>query len=450
MQEINRTEIATLGEFGLIKHLTKDIELKNPETQYGVGDDAAVLEFKDKEVLVTTDLLMEGVHFDLVYTPLKHLGYKSAIVNFSDIYAMNGTPKQITVSIALSKRFCIEDLEQFYDGLKLACELHHVDIVGGDTTSSVTGLAISITCIGEADKDKVVYRNGAQDTDLICVSGDLGGAYMGLQLLEREKQLFSGESEYQRIDVFDSEEFGKFIALDGEIVFSEKDEFIYDEMVTHVPMAVHPCVKDVLIIGGGDGGVAKELLQYDCVEHIDVVETDEMFVEVSRKFFPEVACALDDPRVEVHYDDGLRFLRNKKAKYDLIINDSTDPFGHTEGLFTKEFYGSCYSALKEDGIMVYQHGSPFYDEDELACRSMHRKAFRSFPISRVYQAHIPTCPSGYWLFGFASKKYHPIKDFKPREWDALNIETWYYTTHLHMGAFMLPKYVEDLLKEEEK
>ena len=265
-----------------------------------------------------------------------------------------------------------------------------------------------------------------------------------------EKQLFSGESEYQRIDVFDSEEFGKFISLDGEIVFSEKDEFIYDEMVTHVPMAVHPCVKDVLIIGGGDGGVAKELLQYDCVEHIDVVETDEMFVEVSRKFFPEVACALDDPRVEVHYDDGLRFLRNKKAKYDLIINDSTDPFGHTEGLFTKEFYGSCYSALKEDGIMVYQHGSPFYDEDELACRSMHRKAFRSFPISRVYQAHIPTCPSGYWLFGFASKKYHPIKDFKPREWDALNIETWYYTTHLHMGAFMLPKYVEDLLKEVSK
>ena len=264
-----------------------------------------------------------------------------------------------------------------------------------------------------------------------------------------EKQLFSGESEYQRIDVFDSEEFGKFISLDGEIVFSEKDEFIYDEMVTHVPMAVHPCVKDVLIIGGGDGGVAKELLQYGCVEHIDVVETDEMFVEVSRRFFPEVASALEDPRVSIHYDDGLRFLRNKKGRYDLIINDSTDPFGHTEGLFTKEFYGSCYNALKDDGIMVYQHGSPFYDEDELACRSMHRKAYRSFPISRVYQAHIPTCPSGYWLFGFASKKYHPVKDFKPREWDSLNIETWYYTTHLHMGAFMLPKYVEDLLKEEE-
>ena len=265
-----------------------------------------------------------------------------------------------------------------------------------------------------------------------------------------EKQLFSGESEYQRIDVFDSEEFGKFISLDGEIVFSEKDEFIYDEMVTHVPMAVHPHVKNVLIIGGGDGGVAKELLQYKSIESIDVVETDRMFVDVCREYFPEVACALDDERVKIHYDDGLRFLRNKKGIYDLIINDSTDPFGHTEGLFTKEFYGSCYNALKDDGIMVDQHGSPFYDEDEAACRSMHRKAFRSFPISRVYQAHIPTCPSGYWLFGFASKKYHPIKDFKPKEWNGLKIETWYYTTHLHMGAFMLPKYVEDLLEEEEQ
>ena len=162
MHEGNRTEISTLGEFGLIKHLTQDIKLQNPETKYGVGDDAAVLEFPGKQVLVTTDLLMEGVHFDLVYTPLKHLGYKSAMVNFSDIYAMNGTPKQITVSLAVSKRFCIEDLEDFYDGLKLACAQHQVDLVGGDTTSSVTGLAISITCIGEADKDKVVYRNGAK------------------------------------------------------------------------------------------------------------------------------------------------------------------------------------------------------------------------------------------------------------------------------------------------
>ena len=185
MQEINRTEIATLGEFGLIKHLTEQIELKNPSSLYGVGDDCAVLKYPaDKQVLVTTDLLMEGIHFDLTYVPLKHLGYKSAMVNFSDIYAMNGMPKQMVVSIALSKRFCIEDMEDFYEGLRTACEAHGVDLVGGDTTSSLTGLAISITCIGEGDPDKVTYRNGAKDTDLICVSGDLGAAYMGLQLLE--------------------------------------------------------------------------------------------------------------------------------------------------------------------------------------------------------------------------------------------------------------------------
>lgn len=197
MQETNRTEISTLGEFGLIKHLTQGIELKNSSTKYGVGDDAAVLEYPDKQVLVTTDLLMEGVHFDLTYVPLKHLGYKAAIVNISDIYAMNGTPRQMTVSIALSKRFCIEDMEEFYAGLRLACNLHNIDIVGGDTTSSLTGLAISITCIGEADKDKVVYRNGAKETDLICVTGDLGAAYMGLQLLEREKTVFKGEKDAQ-------------------------------------------------------------------------------------------------------------------------------------------------------------------------------------------------------------------------------------------------------------
>ena len=195
MQENHRTEIATIGEFDLIKRLTEHIQIQNSETKYGVGDDAAVLEFERKQTLITTDLLMEGVHFDLIYTPLKHLGYKSAIVNFSDIYAMNGTPKQITVSLAVSKRFCIEDLEQFYEGLQLACQLHGVDIVGGDTTSSVTGLAISITCIGIADKEQIVYRTGAKETDLICVSGDLGAAYMGLQLLEREKAVFDGETE---------------------------------------------------------------------------------------------------------------------------------------------------------------------------------------------------------------------------------------------------------------
>lgn len=188
------TQISALGEFGLIKRLTQDIELKNPETKKGVGDDCAVLEYNgEKEVLVTTDLLMEGVHFDLTYMPMKHLGYKSAIVNFSDVYAMGGTPKQITVSLALGKRFSVEDMDDFYVGLRLACDEYGVDIVGGDTTSSMTGLAISITCIGECPKGKAIYRNGAKETDLICVSGDLGAAYMGLQLLEREKDVYYGQ-----------------------------------------------------------------------------------------------------------------------------------------------------------------------------------------------------------------------------------------------------------------
>ena len=186
-------EIAKLGEFGLIDRLTKDIEIKNESTKYGVGDDCAVLSYPDKEVLVTTDLLMEGVHFDLTYIDLKHLGYKSAMVNISDVFAMNGTPRQMTVSLALSKRFSVEDMEEFYSGLRLACDKWNVDIVGGDTTSSYTGLAISITCIGEARKEDIVYRNGAKNTDLVCVSGDLGAAYMGLQLLEREKSVYYGQ-----------------------------------------------------------------------------------------------------------------------------------------------------------------------------------------------------------------------------------------------------------------
>lgn len=185
------TEISTIGEFGLIDRLTKDIKLVNNSTIKGVGDDAAILEYPaDKEILVTTDMLIEGIHFNLIYTPLKHLGYKSAIVNFSDIYAMNGRPKQITVSIAVSKKFTVEHIDEFYEGIKLACEKHGVDIIGGDTTSSLTGFAISITCIGETSKDKVTLRSGAKETDLICVTGDLGAAYMGLQLLEREKKVF--------------------------------------------------------------------------------------------------------------------------------------------------------------------------------------------------------------------------------------------------------------------
>ena len=189
------TEISALGEFGLIKRLTKDLKTNNEATLYGVGDDCAVLHYPDSEVLVSTDMLMEGVHFDLTYIDMYHLGFKSAQVNISDIFAMNGTPRQLIVSLALSKRFKVEDLEEFYAGLRAVCEQWKVDIVGGDTTSSYTGLAISITCIGEAPRDEIVYRNGAKDTDLICVSGDLGAAYMGLQLLEREKTVY-----YQQVD----------------------------------------------------------------------------------------------------------------------------------------------------------------------------------------------------------------------------------------------------------
>ena len=189
------TDIAKLGEFGLIKHLTKETNTKNASTLKGVGDDCAVLSYPDSKVLVTTDMLMEGVHFDLTYIDMQHLGYKSAMVNISDIFAMNGTPRQMTVSLALSKRFSVEDMEEFYHGLRMACDKWGVDIVGGDTTSSYTGLAISITCIGEAQDEEIVYRNGAHDTDLICVSGDLGAAYMGLQLLEREKSVY-----YQQVD----------------------------------------------------------------------------------------------------------------------------------------------------------------------------------------------------------------------------------------------------------
>ena len=194
MNTNKRTEISTLGEFGLIEHLTSGITPANKETVAGVGDDAAILAFdSNEEVLVSTDLLMEGINFDLTYFPLSHLGYKAAMANFSDIYAMNGTPKQITVSVALSKKFCIEDLEDFYEGLKLACSRHNVDIVGGDTSASVTGLAISITVIGSAPKGTSVRRNGAKETDLICVTGNLGAAYMGLQLLEREKIATAGK-----------------------------------------------------------------------------------------------------------------------------------------------------------------------------------------------------------------------------------------------------------------
>jgi len=264
-----------------------------------------------------------------------------------------------------------------------------------------------------------------------------------------DRQLFSGQSELQRIDVFDSPEFGRFLVLDGYMMLTEKDEFIYHEMITHVPLAVHPHVKDVLVIGAGDGGVIRELTRYPEIERIDMVEIDPMVVEVCREYLPQTSYKLDDPRVSIHYADGLKFVRSCNDQYDLIIVDSTDPFGPGEGLFTREFYGNCYKALHDDGIMVNQHESPFYNEDAIACQRAHKRIVESFPISRVYQAHIPTYPSGHWLFGFASKKYHPLKDLDEMRWNARGLSCGYYTTMLHKGAFYVPAYVEELLKDVE-
>ena len=263
------------------------------------------------------------------------------------------------------------------------------------------------------------------------------------------RQLFSAQSEYQRIDVFDSKEFGRFLTLDGFMMLTEKDEFIYHEMMVHVPMAVHPQVKKVLVIGAGDGGVIRELTRYATIEHIDMVEIDELVVEVCKKYLPLTACSLDDERVHITYQDGLKYIRDCENAYDLIIVDSTDPFGPGEGLFTKEFYGNCYKALKEDGIIVNQHESPFYKEDAQAMQRAHKRIVENFGISRVYQAHIPTYPSGHWLFGFSSKKYHPTKDFSPTKWNALGMQTKYYNTQLHVGAFALPNYVEEMLRDVE-
>lgn len=264
-----------------------------------------------------------------------------------------------------------------------------------------------------------------------------------------DQQLCSMQSDFQRIDVFDSQEFGRFLTLDGYMMLTEKDEFIYHEMITHVPMAVHPDPKNILVIGGGDGGVVRELARYQSVQSIDIVEIDSMVVEVCKKYLPFTACSLDDPRVKISYADGIKFIRQREAEYDIIIVDSTDPFGPGEGLFTKEFYGSCYKALRDDGIMVNQHESPFYPEDATAMQRAHKRIAKSFPISRVYQAHIPTYPSGHWLFGFASKKYHPIKNMNPQKWEHLGITTAYYNTKLHSGSFCLPTYVEDMLKDVE-
>jgi spermidine synthase len=267
--------------------------------------------------------------------------------------------------------------------------------------------------------------------------------------IKTDKQIYSAQSEFQRIDVFKSREFGRFLVLDGYLMLTERDEFIYHEMISHVPMAVHKNAENILVIGGGDGGAVRELTRYNNIKMIDLVEIDPLVVKVCKKHLPFTACRLDDERVRIFYEDGMKFVRSRENIYDVIIVDSTDPFGPGEGLFTKEFYGSCFKALREDGIMVNQHESPFYKQDAAAMQRAHKRIYESFPISRVYGAHIPTYPSGYWLFGFASKKYHPTRDLDEDRWNKLGIETKYYNTNLHKGCFSLPTYVERMLADVE-
>ncbi len=264
-----------------------------------------------------------------------------------------------------------------------------------------------------------------------------------------DKQKYSAQSDYQRIEIFSTPEFGDVLVLDDRIMLTTKDEFIYHEMITHVPMATNPSIKNVLVIGAGDGGTVKELTRYKTIENIDMVEIDSMVVDACREFLPTVSCRLNDPRVHVHIDDGLRFVRRVENQYDLIIVDSTDPIGPGEGLFTTEFYGNCYKALNENGILVNQHESPYYKTYSKAMRLAHKKLVEFFPICKVYQAHIPTYPSGHWLFGFASKKFHPTHDLNESAWNVLGIDTQYYNTRLHLGSFALPTYVTKQLMEGE-
>lgn len=268
--------------------------------------------------------------------------------------------------------------------------------------------------------------------------------------IQVDRQLYSSQSEFQRIDIFSSKEFGRFLTLDGYMMLTQKDEFIYHEMMVHVPMAVHPKVRKALVIGGGDGGTARELIRYPAIEQIDVVEIDEEVVSACRQYMPQTACGFDDERIHLFYEDGLKYVRRYEDTYDLILVDSTDPFGPGEGLFTKEFYGNCYKALKAEGIMVNQHESPFYPNDAAAMQRAHKRIVESFPISKVYQAHIPTYPSGHWLFGFASKRYHPLTDQDAARWKALGLRTRYYNEQLHRGAFALPNYVEEMLEKVER
>ena len=264
-----------------------------------------------------------------------------------------------------------------------------------------------------------------------------------------KEHLYSEETPFQKIDFFTSDEYGRFFTLDGMIMITEKDEFIYHEMITHVPMCTNLNIKKVLVIGGGDGGTVRELTRYKTIERIDMVEIDERVVRLSEKYLPFTADKLKDKRVTLYFQDGLKFVEEcAKDSYDLILVDSTDPISVGEGLFTTEFYKNCYRVLKEDGILVNQHESPYYERYSQEMKKAHSKIKNIFPIAKVYQFHQPTYASGHWLFGFASKKYNPILDCKCEEWNNLNLTTKYYNTDIQKAAFALPNYVKKQLEEK--
>lgn len=260
-----------------------------------------------------------------------------------------------------------------------------------------------------------------------------------------KRQLYSEKSPFQQIDFFESEEFGTFFTIDGLMMVNEKDEFIYHDMIAHLPLAVNPEIKKALIIGGGDGGSARELCRYKHIEHIDMVEIDERVVVLCQQYLPQTACKLEDPRIHLHFVDGIQYVAETEGGYDLILVDSTDPIGPGEGLFTHTFYENCYKALGEKGILINQNESPYYARDAKEMVRAHKKIRDIFPISRVYQFHMPTYPSGHWLFGFASKSLDPIRDAQFEKWETFGLKTRYYNTDLHVGCFALPTYVKEML-----
>lgn len=259
------------------------------------------------------------------------------------------------------------------------------------------------------------------------------------------RELYSHRSRYQEITILDSFEYGRLLCLDGCIMLSEKDQFIYHEMITHVPLAVHPRVRSVLVIGAGNGGCLRELCLYPEIETIDLVEIDAELLGIVQEFFPKSASSFRDPRVRIQLTDGLQFVRHVHDCYDLIIVDNPDPFGPGESLFTREFYGNCFQALRGDGILINQHESPFYPEDAREVRNTHQKTKGLFPVAKIYQAHIPTYPMGHWLLGFISKKYDPVADLDAERFTARGLRTRYYNPKLHQASFALPTYLLDLL-----